>query len=702
MLRERQEERRLRTHAELHLAKLSREREPRHLVEKLEILEEPGSADAAELDGQGEELHAEIGGVDVAVGVVGNELVEDTAGHQGSVLHQLRGVGHAAHVVSIVCQKTVSRDGVRDPHEHVIALMRGNPAADRHFLLVAHRTQRQRAVHAVEYCSDDRGRAADVALTLRMQKTAEITHLPVLLAKKLPTQRTVQCTFPRGSTIADRPAERREFGVSFVLHADIRGIFATPADLFDHLRDPRGEPRLGLLSLPLLQTLELPRGRDGVGEPRGKGGNGSKETSVGLSDVFGGDLCEEMGERVVRAVHFPGFADLGEELEGGVGEGRREGVEDLVGLLAEAGGAEEVVGAAETAVEDGRLDELRAVGAAQRGGDEGRDGGEPTAREGEVERVIVERFEAKNGRAECGEERQVGQVAIERGQRSGRLRFLAVGEDLEVFHARPDENPPLLGVRIARDLIGRPQPIQQTGYRVVALRLRRQIALNDIHAAQIAEEVQQPLLRGLMPRGFLQKGRQQSEDRHQKVHQQAIGGEKLVGIRPTGPIGFAEHCRQIEDIIAGERGGGEEGAENIDLGGVDSSHGATLGVENDGLLVGREGGGHAAESVFDHDRSDNCLVLEEMQQKGGRFQRFPRVERSSRKERVVLGHRESERRRHLAEIGEKLVERSDLVEVTRVQVARRQHCEVRLVEKLGEVREELSGVCTVFGRTLRK
>ena len=149
------------------------------------------------------------------------------------------------------------------------------------------------------------------------------------------------------------------------------------------------------------------------------------------------------------------------------------------------------------------------------------------------------------------------------------------------------------------------------------------------------------------------------------------------------------------------RGGGEEGAKHVDLRGVDSVHGSLLGVEDEGLLVFGEGGGHAAEAVFDHDGRENGLVAEEMEQKGGRFEGFARVVRGGGEERVLLRHGEGETRRDLTEIGEKLVEGGELLEMTNVQVATWGDGEVRLVEEFGEVGEELSGVRTVFGGTLR-
>ena len=149
------------------------------------------------------------------------------------------------------------------------------------------------------------------------------------------------------------------------------------------------------------------------------------------------------------------------------------------------------------------------------------------------------------------------------------------------------------------------------------------------------------------------------------------------------------------------RGGGEEGAEYVDLSSVDSAHSAMLGVENEGLLVLGEGGGEAAEPVFDHDGRENGLVAEEMKEERGGFERFAGVVQGGGEEGILLRHGESEARGDLAEIGVKLVDGSNAVEMLRVQIASRGHREVRLIEELGEVGEELGRVRTVFGGTLR-
>ena len=459
VLGEPQENRGEEADGELGLAKLAGKGEPRHFVHELEVLEEAGSADAHEFDGQREEFDAEIVGVGVDVGVVRDELVEDTARHARRVLDELRRVRNASHIVAIVRQKTVPRHRVRQQHEHVIALVRGKPPADLHFLRVAHRTQRQRAVHAVEHCSDDRRRPAHVTPAFRMQKTAESTLPAVLASPKRPAQRAVQETLPRGSAEADGLLERREFGVPLAFDADVRGILAIPADLLDALRDPGGEPRVGVVVLALLQRLELGGGGNGVWEPRREGRNGSEESAVRLSGDFGGNLREEMSERVVRAIHLAGLADLREELERGIGEGRREGGADLGGLLLEAVGAEEVRRAAETAEEERTRDRLRAARAAQRRSEARRQRREPAARQREVQRVVVDGFEPENRGGERGREGERSEIAVEGEEGSRRLGFLAVGEDGEVVDAGAEENPPLLGIGVPRDLIGRPQPV---------------------------------------------------------------------------------------------------------------------------------------------------------------------------------------------------------------------------------------------------
>ena len=336
------------------------------------------------------------------------------------------------------------RDRVRDQHEHVIALMRRETPADLHLLRVAHRAQRQRAVHAVEHCSDDRRRSAHVARRLRVQKTVELPLPAVPASPKLPAQRAVQQTLPRGPAEADGVLVGREFGVPLAVDAHVRGISSIPADLLDLLSDPRGEFGVGLVvvfivivifiekiiiqinniiliiiiiiniiiiiiiniiiniinmdgsssTVALLKIAELAAGSDGVRQPRRKGGNGAEEPSVGLSGDFGGDLGEEVRQRVMRLVHLAGVADLREELERGNGEGRSEGGADLGHLLLEAGGAEEVRGAAEAAEERGRRDRLRAARTAQRRGEARRERRETTPREGEIESVVVERFES--------------------------------------------------------------------------------------------------------------------------------------------------------------------------------------------------------------------------------------------------------------------------------------------------------------------
>ena len=136
-----------------------------------------------------------------------------------------------------------------------------------------------------------------------------------------------------------------------------------------------------------------------------------------------------------------------------------KGGADLGGLLLEAVGAEEVRRAAETAEEERTRDRLRAARAAQRRSEARRQRREPAARQREVQRVVVDGFEPENRGGERGREGERSESAVEGEEGSRRLGFLAVGEDGEVVDAGAEENPPLLGIGVPRDLIGRPQPV---------------------------------------------------------------------------------------------------------------------------------------------------------------------------------------------------------------------------------------------------
>ena len=178
----------------------------------------------------------------------------------------------------------------------------------------------------------------------------------------------------------------------------------------------------------------------------------------------------------------------------------------------------------------------------------------------EVERIVIELLGGENRGTESKKAREMSQVVHEGEVGREGLRVTILEKKRQLVCLRANHLPPERVIAPACKMIGRPKPVDDAGESVEQGVVFREIALDNVHSAQIAEKVGKELLGSRVARAIVQQRLQNHEQGESQVDQQPIRRKKIVRIRSSRAIRLAQHRDQVEHIIAGNTTCCQEGA----------------------------------------------------------------------------------------------------------------------------------------------